>query len=430
MSLFAGKQHTSLLANHPTYPKTEKTNMEVLYFCPSREKTIAEKLPVILQAGSPETGKPKVEILNETSPAGGLENKKFDAVVIVYTAEVELSERLFEIVRFIEREKPLGRFIFLPSSGGKEVIPSIFHPIRALQLQLFYYSPSVPLEACLAEFEEGWSKFMRPVQVEASAKRGRGNRVRQAGFGLILSASIFILFMVGIIAEIVPIAQKSVLNLTPTAICPPAATAFWLRETFQPVDTTTRWQEQHYYSGKQALITEQSVSGLRLSAAPAVAEAVYQLDSRQSWPLDDLQSLTFSFTLTALDDPAAINALVVGLILSEDSSYQLECLIFTGKADGKVQCQIQSPEQTEALSNAVALSLDKKHTVTLGFDPQTYSIKFFLDNQYFGENEIKDVQYWRTRSINLHLQVRLQNMNSGVFSCELDNLDLAHQPIK
>ena len=112
--------------------------MDVLYFCPTREKENAEKLPGILQAVPSEAGKTNVDFVNENSAAGGVENKKYDAVVIFYSAEVELSERLFEIVRYIEREKPLGRFIFLPKSGGKEIIPPIFHPIRALQLQLFY----------------------------------------------------------------------------------------------------------------------------------------------------------------------------------------------------------------------------------------------------------------------------------------------------
>jgi len=402
--------------------------MDVLYFCPTREKENAEKLPGILQAVPSEAGKTNVDFVNENSAAGGVENKKYDAVVIFYSAEVELSERLFEIVRYIEREKPLGRFIFLPKSGGKEIIPPIFHPIRALQLQLFFYSPDEPPEAYLAEFEQDWSKFVNPVQSDQSRKRGKGSRARQAGFGLILFASISILFLAGLIAEIVPIAQKTVLHLTPTAIRPPAATTFWLQESFQLVDTSSRWQEQHYYTGKQALKTEFSDAGLRLSAIPAVTEAVYQLDSLQSWPLDDLESLSFSFSLSAMDDPPAKSELVFGLALSEDSAYQLGCQIFPAKTEGRIQCQIQSPGQTEALSDAVPLSLNKKHTVTLVFDPQTYSVRFFLDDQYYGQNEIKYVQYWRTRSIVLHIQVRLQNMSSGSFACELESLNLAHHP--
>jgi len=402
--------------------------MEVLFFCPTTEKTTAEQLRDILQAVSSATGKPNLDVFNENSTPGGLENKKYDAVVIFCTAEVELCDPLFEIVRYIDREKPLGRFIFLPKSDGKEIIPPILHPIRALQLQLFYYSSGETMQARLADFEQDWGNFVNPGQGGKSGKKDKGGQTRQAGFGLILIASIFILLATGLITVIVPIAQKAVLSLTPTAIRPPAATAFWLQESFQSVDTSTRWQEQHYYTGKQAIQTEFVDSGLRLSAVPAVTEAVYQLDSRQSWPLDNLQSLTFSFALSALEDPTAINALTIGLVQSEDNSYQLECLVFTAKTEGRVQCQILSPGQKEALSEAISFSLNTKHTVSLVFDPYAYSVKFFLDDNFYGQSEIKDVQYWRARSINLHLQVRLQKMNSGAFACELEGLALAHQP--
>ena len=167
---------------------------------------------------------------------------------------------------------------------------------------------------------------------------------------------------------------------------------------------------------------------MHLSASPVVTDAVYQLESMPSWPLDNLQSLSFSFTLSALDDPAAMNALVVGLVLTKDSSYHLDCLIYPTKTDGMIQCRILSPTQTSPLSEAVALTLGQKHIAILVFQPQDYSVQFFLDDQYQGQGEILSVPYWRVRNFKLQIKEELQNFNSGSFSSELESIDLAHQP--
>ncbi len=427
--MFASEETQEVFIEIPLLLETtEKPLMDILFFCPTSEKANAEQLLGILQAAPSGADHPNVEVFNENGAAEGLENKKYDAVVIVYTSETGLSEFLFEIVRTIEREKPLGRFIFLPKSSGKEIIPAIFHPIRALQLQLFFYDATDPLEARLGDFELAWSRFVNPARNEQPARGVKSGRTSQAGFGFILSASIFILFMVGLITKIAPIIPNVVANPTPTTVRPAVATAFWLQETFQSVDTATRWQEQHYYTGKQALKMEFQDSGLRLSAEPVVTDAVYQLDSMQSWPLDSLQNLSFSFTLSGLDDPAAKNALVFGLVLNEDNSYQLDCLIIPEKTDGKIQCQIQSPVQTEALSEAIPISSGTNHTALLVFNPLTYTFRFFLDDQYQGQAEIQSVQYWRSRNFNLKIREELQNMHSGSYSFLFESLNLAHRP--
>ena len=201
-----------------------------------------------------------------------------------------------------------------------------------------------------------------------------------------------------------------------------------MQDSFRAIDTNTRWQEQHYYTGQQAMQTTFSDAGLRLSADPLETDAVYQLDSLQSWPLDDLQSLSFSFSLSALDDPAAESALFFGLVLSQDSSYQLDCFIIPAKVDGRIQGQVQSPAQTVELSEAVPLSLGTKHTAALVFDPLTYSVQFFLDDQYQGQVEIQSVQYWRGRNFKLQIRDELQKLGSGSYSCQLETLNLAHQP--
>jgi len=395
--------------------------MNVLFFCPTMEKETSQQLLGILQRVNPEANHPTIEVLDEKSTFRSADAKQFDAVVIVYTPEVELSKSLFEIIRCIDRDKPPGRFIFLPRSDGKAIIPAIFHPIRALQLRLFYYSTLNDLGTQIPAFEHSWSLFVNPVAVGQSDKKGR-----QAGFGLIVFVSSLILILVGLIAEILPIIPPIVSKPTPTPIHPPTALAFWLQQSFQNIDTSTVWHEQHYYTGKQALQSAYSNHGLRLSAYPVVTNAVYQLDSVQNWPLDDLQSLSFAFKLSALDDPLAKDALVVSLVLDEDNSYRLDCPVFTTGTGWKIQCQIQGPSQAEAVSEAVPVSVETDHSASLVFDPLNYTVQFFLDDRYYGKGLIKAVPYWRARNFKLQVRNELQNLNSGSFSSELESLDLAH----
>jgi hypothetical protein len=404
--------------------------MNVLFFCPSPEKSNAGQILGILH--SAEIADLSIDTIDENSTSFSLGDESFDVVIIVYTPAVEFSTTLFEIVRYIDQKRPSGRFIFLPKTGGKEIIPSIFHPIRTLQLRLFYYplsgQPLNLLDAHLAAFKEQWKKFSEPIPVEKSGKRSKKGRYNQVGFGLVLIVSILILFLVGLISVIVPIAGRSILSPTPTSLRPPAVAAFWLQESFESLDTTTRWQEQHYYTGRQAIQTTFSSSGLRLSASPLVTEAAFRLDSQQSWPLDELQSLSFSFAVSAMDDPAVNTVLAFGLYLNEDNLYRLDCLIIPAETDGRIQCQVQSPAQVEALSEAIPFSLDEKHIAILVFDPLTYSLQFFLDDQYYGQRAIQAVEYWRTREFKLQVRTEVQNLSSGSFSCDLYKLSLTHQP--
>jgi hypothetical protein len=406
--------------------------MNVLFFCPTPENSNAEQVLRILHDSAIPTDKLNILSFDENSPSSSFQQKDFDAVIILYTPAVELSSILFEVVRNIDQKKPAGRFIFLPKTDGKEIIPPIFHPIRALQLQLIYYSLSgqAPhdLGAHLVAFKDDWKKFINPIPVDGHGSRGKAVGRNPVGFGLILIVSILILFLAGLIAVLIPTAKATLLKPTPTSLHPPAAAAYWLKESFQTIDTTTLWQEKHYYTGQQALQAKLSETGLRLSASPLVNEAVFQLDSLQNWPLDKLQSLSFSFVLSAMQDPNANNILVVGLILSEDDAYHLDCVIIPTGTDGRIQCQIQSPEQNEALTDALPLTLDEKHTATLVFDPLTYTVQFFLDDQYYGQREIRAVEHWRARQFNLQVSDRLENLNAGSFSCELSSLNLAHRP--
>lgn len=406
--------------------------MDILLFCPTTQKSEAKQVLSILEGTTSQPGGSNIDVFDEGNAAPFFGEKNYQAVVIIYTAGAEVSDRLFEIVRYIDERNPPGRFIFLPESSDGKSIPPIFHLIRGQQHHLFFYPSSAQstnlVEPQLIQFQKAWQEFTAKARSDKPAS-GQG-KPPHATFWLRLFITIFIMVLVGLIAVMIPrglkVLPKPTSTLTP--IHPPTDMVFWLQESFQSVDRNTHWQIQHYYTGQQAIQASFTGDALRLSAEPFVKDAVYQLDSLSSWPLDKLQSLSFSFELSAMTDPGAKSALTFGLYLSEDHSYRLNCLIVPLETDGKIQCQIQSPEQAEPLSNSVSVSLDATHTATLAFDPHTYTFQFFLDGTYFGQREIQAVEYWRTRSFNLQVRHQIQNLSTGSLSCELTALSLAHQP--
>jgi len=406
--------------------------MNVLLFTPANEKPNTELMLGILHGSFPDAESLIIDVLDENSDVRSLERADYEAVIILYTPQVEFSETLFQVIQYTGQRKPRGRFIFLPTSNGKEVIPVIFHSIRLLQLHLFYYTPAAqtpqPLESQLAAFKIEWNKFNPSPRVPETGTRGRADRSRAAGFGLILLASILILFLAGLIAVVIPAAQRTLILPTPTAVRPPAASAWWLQGTLQSTTTTSQWQVEHYYTGLQAMDVALAGDHLALSASPTVTDAVFQMDSAQAYPLDGLLSLSFSFSISKLTDGGAKNALVFGLFLNDDSSYRLACSIIPARSEGKIQCLLQDPTDTQALSDPVSLSLDTKHTAMVVFDPLTYTFQFFLDDQYYGQRAIQVVAYWRSRDFSVEVKDELQALTSGSFSSNWYALDLARRP--
>ncbi len=404
--------------------------MNILFFCPTIEKSSAEQVLGTLHAAASKTDQKNIDTVDENTASFSLEGKSYEAVILVYTPEVEFSDTLFEIIHYIDQKRPPGRFILLPKTGEKKIIPPIFHSIRNQQQHLFFYPTSGQsphsLEAPLAQFKEAWNEFITPALVDQPD--GGKSRSKRVPFGPMLLFSIIIIILAGLIAVVISPAKKYLFSPPTTPIQPPIATAFWLQEHFQGIDTVSTWKVQHYYSGQQTIQTILPGNMLRLTASPAVTDAVFQLDSLQDWPLDELQSISFSFALSAMTDLSAKSALTFSLYLSENSAYHLDCLIIPAEADGKIQCQVQSPNQHEALSDAVSLSLNTAHTATLVFAPSTYTVQFFLDDHYYGQREIQSVEYWRTRSFNLQIRNQVQNLSTGSFSCDLDSIILAHQP--
>ena len=156
--------------------------------------------------------------------------------------------------------------------------------------------------------------------------------------------------------------------------------------------------------------------------------ASLKVNGVQAWPLDSLQSLTFTFDLSTLEDASAKGVIQVGLRLTDDAAYMLDCMIVAGISEGQLQCKVQSPAQLEALADPVGLTLDDRHTIELVFDPQNYSVQAFLDGRYLGSRELQSVEFWRGRTVQPVLLARLENLQLGTFQCRWYGMTITQQP--
>jgi hypothetical protein len=213
----------------------------------------------------------------------------------------------------------------------------------------------------------------------------------------------------------------------PILVKPPIPGSTWLEETFQAIDPAV-WKVQHVHTGRQPLQETVSVDGLYLKADAPLESASLKVNGVQAWPLDSLQSLTFTFDLSTLEDASAKGVIQVGLRLTDDAAYMLDCMIVAGISEGQLQCKVQSPAQLEALADPVGLTLDDRHTIELVFDPQNYSVQAFLDGRYLGSRELQSVEFWRGRTVQPVLLARLENLQLGTFQCRWYGMTITQQP--
>lgn len=397
---------------------------DILLFYPQSEQSNADQIAAIINGASIVHTVPcRVVFCTEESYVDPpLIDIAYTAVVILYTQELELSETLFHLLKEIEINPMLTRFFFLPLTGEKKEIPVPFHSLRQQQHKLYYYQNQQPLDLTplFDAFKRDFDSFINP--------NSNIVHTRSLSFTIIVIISIISLFIIVLISIVVPMAKDVLFVDTPTSVRPQSGTAFWLRETFVTLDTVRNWQASNPYNGDEAIRYTISDGALQLSAFPVVNEATFQLDSQESWPLDQLQSLSFSFFLASMADPEAIAGFSIEIYLTENENNRLSCHILSEKSIGKVQCIIQESDQKTAISNPETFSYNDWHTTVLVFDPLTYSLQFFLDDNLYGKAEIQSVEFWRTRQFKLRINNQLQNLNTGKYSCILDTINLAHQP--
>lgn len=84
--------------------------MNILFFCPTIEKSSAEQVLGTLHAAASKTDQKNIDTVDENTASFSLEGKSYEAVILVYTPEVEFSDTLFEIIHYIDQKRASGTF--------------------------------------------------------------------------------------------------------------------------------------------------------------------------------------------------------------------------------------------------------------------------------------------------------------------------------
>ena len=369
-----------------------------------------------------------------------------DLLIVLFTADLERNDHLYQLIRHIEPRAGLERFfVFLDHPAGQPLaFPAIFHTIRAQQHHLYptpqQLDASASWESIQADLQQDLQTLISRLaaaseEEDQSGQAGIMTRIRKALRGpraLMAAASLVLLIILGWAAfTLVP---QFFSSLTPRQILmgaasqPPDMANLWLQESFDRMDLSETWQESNRVKGMNALSVDLAQRQLNITATAPAAHAIYHLESRAQYPLDELQALQISFLLEPLADEGSQAGIDLQAVVVDEPDFFFGCRATPGISQGALSCTIHEPQQEVLVSMPQALSLQELHTLTIQFIPRTYSVRFFLDGRYFGQAAIPSAQFWRGRDFRTHLQVELQDLSTGEFSCQSDDFKLAQQP--
>lgn len=398
--------------------------MNILVFGHSTRAVLVDKVIEILSSIKPAA--PSFKILNEKMRFPKEIFPSLDAIIIIYTTELEKSETLYQLIQALEKREKIESFLVLPPQGeNQSPFPALFHTIRFQPHSLLYYKISETGVIGIGDVGEAIKEKLQTAHIEEGASQPPKSFLKR----IIYMIPIIIALALGII-NLFPSAYRSISNVITekTSWHPPVMEKLWLQESFDLLDTETVWTQTHKFKGKNYFSVDLGQQELQLSADAAVEDVIFELESQRHWELDDLQTLQASFSCDPLGSSDATAFLSFQIVLTENQEYLVGCWIKPEQTSGAVQCFIKEPEKEIQLSEEIFFSLQDWHTFTLVFDPKHYDLQFFLDDGYYGEVEIPDVQAWREREFALKINAELQNLEQGGFLCHIDNVFLAEQP--
>lgn len=397
---------------------------KILVFGHSTRATLLDKITEILSSIEPVA--PFIQVLDETRQFPKESFAALDAIIILYTPELEKDETLYQIIQALEKREKLESFLILPPQDESvSPFPALFHTVRFQPHSLLHYKISETGAIDIRDVCEAIREKLQTAHDEEGASPPHKSFWKR----IIYLIPFIIALALGII-KLFPSAYHSLSNVVTekTSLRPPAMEKLWLQESFDLLDTETVWTQTHKFKGKNYFSIDLGQQDLQLSADAAVEDVIYELESREQWALDDLQALQASFNCDPLGSADAEAFISFQLVLTENPEYLVGCWIKPGQVSGTIQCFIKEPEEELMLSNAIPFSLKEWHTFALVFDPQKYAMQFFLDDEYYGEADIPDVKSWRERDFVLKVNAELQNLDQGNSLCRMDDVFLAEQP--
>ena len=421
----------------------ESNQIKVLLFCHSSQTQHADLIRNELARIATDDIQITLQIADQTSQIPTHVLDEMNALVVLFTKNLERNKNLYKIIKYIEPKTSLERFfVFIENMGGKKVIfPPLFHTIRAQQHHVFpkpdQLNKSVNWDQLqddlVSEFKESLLKMVVHLkQEDTSPKLNLATRLKKIWSNprtIIILVSLLLLTLFGKAAF--TLAPEFFTSLQPrqmlvgSAAEPPDMKSLWLNEEFFTLNKDRDWQETNKVKGTNTFSTNLNNYTLNVTAESAIEHAIYRLESIQQWPLDELQGLQASFQLQPLADDGSQAEIVFKIELVESPAYFFSCSAIPAATEGTLKCFVQEPNKKVVVEIPQSISLQEWHTVVLQFVPETYVVRFFLDEKYFGQSTIPSVEYWRDRDFHTSIQVELQDLQKGSFTIQCDNFLLA-----
>jgi len=374
-------------------------------------------------------------------------------LIVLFTASLERNENLFQLIRRIEPRADLERFlVFLDHATGQPIaIPPIFHAIRAQQHHIYPVSDQVNAPLDWNRMQTGLLHDIQALLPSLAASAGEQDAQPAGGLltritGLwrsprTLMVAISLALLAGLVWLASILAPEFFSSLQPRQILmgiasqPPLMEDLWLQEDFSNGNFPAGWRESNRFKGLQALSITRSLilssidEGLLAEGQPHTEHAVYRLESEATWPLNDMQAVEVGYQTAALMGEGSQAGLDLQIVLADNPDFFFGCRVEPSQEQTALACYIREPGQELQVAYPQGVSLDEWHTLTIQFVPRTYSLRFFLDDNYFGQSAIPSPELWRDREFFASLQVELQDLTDGSFSAVYDDFMLSRQPL-
>jgi hypothetical protein len=361
---------------------------------------------------------------------------KIDLFILFFSDHFSEDEVLFQVAQRIKKREHLERIFFLPENyrNSENHFPAVLHPLRFQQHHLFFYNSQLLTETqinqAVAVARESWAEKQKrdnPAEEKSRekwlARQWKIPAVRTGVYLLPVFALLIVIFIRLLPQTLTALAAKdSFRELVPA----PAMKTLWVEDKFTSIDSSF-WAESHRFRGVYFVDTNIDKQYLTVHTDKPVLEDQYQLQSVNSWPIEDLEALQVSLKLDPVESSDTTAALAVRIINTEMDQYYVECQVFSSQQAGTMQCSVDDKNQKTMLANAIPFSYGDWHVLTMAFVPSRYSFQFFLDGKFYGEVQIPVVAFWRGRNFSVRLGTELQGLSSGQFSAYFDQFELSYQ---
>ncbi len=423
---------------------TNEGELKLLLFYPAVYASLAGRLKKKIEASAVSTRKLDVLLQPDDAPVPAGVADQIQALVILFTPELDKNAHLFDLIKAISHKHTLERFLVLPkeSSTGKIPFPALLHPLRAQQHHIIGYSINQAGKLTLAAFEETLLKifnlrlanhYLENEKQAPEDRLGLLTIVKQAWRSprrnmILVSVLIFIGLILGAYALFPQFADAindeiaaSILGFEVPAFGPAR-----VDENFIKIDPD-QWQTTHRYQGQEPFMVEFVEDRLSLRAMNSIEQGIYRLDYLEAFPLEGFQGYEVSFVIERLAEGLGESDVSFLLALEENPEHLCGCHLVKKAGDHVMECYVEEPDQRMVLAGPASISANEKHTLTMVFLPESYVFRFFMDTVYFGRMAIASVEDWRQQSIAAAIQVEGKKLDQDAFGFSLDHVKIFQQ---